>query len=598
MSKLKILLFFFSFISFTQSFSQSDDVKIANEYFVKNDYEKAYDYYKKLIKKYEEHKYFYNNYITCVQKLNETSAAIKQLEKLIEEHPNNFEYSVDKAILLKFDGKTEQSLGVLESLNQKVIGNPFQTQLLANVLMLRKLNDQAIDLYLKARKSQKDDLAYADELATVYKNVGKTNEMMEEWLNIIEKNPNKMEQIESQIVSYLPKASDQDLLLDKILIRSTNNPTKYQYNELMVWMYMQRKDFYNAYIQLRSLDKKQTHYRGEALIELADVAVKNKDYKTAITIYNYVTETYPSEHHYENTKKKLIQTKEIQVRETYPIDTTEVKNIIQEYDVLLSKSKNADVKAEIFLSKAELYGIFLGQTAQARLLLEEILKDPRQSIRKQAQSKLLLGDMYLLENNMGEAMLLYMQAERMIEDDDLGHIAKLKTAKVFFYDSEFELCKSQLDILKRATTRKIANDAQDLSLLIKGNYDLDTTDIAMSMYAKTDLLIYQKKFDEALETLNLISKTYPNHSLTDELQFQKAQIYYQTKKFSEAEQALKEVIKDKEGILADDAMFQLAQMYDYNIRDYAQAKEYYKSILIDFPGSIYVAEARKRFYEL
>ena len=204
----------------------------------------------------------------------------------------------------------------------------------------------------------------------------------------------------------------------------------------------------------------------------------------------------------------------------------------------------------------------------------------------------------MIEGNIAEASLEYMQVERMIEDDDLGHIAKLKTAKSFYYDFEFELAQEQLDVLKRATTRKIANDAQDLSLLIKGNYDLDTTGEALGKYAQTELLIYQKRYAEALQTLDSLNTKFPNHSLKDELHFQKAQIYVQTNKIELAVEELKIVILDKESVLADDAMIQLAQLYDYKLKNYPEAKEYYKKLLIEHPGSIYVAEARKKYYEM
>ena len=58
----------------------------------------------KLIKKPEDQKYIYHNFLSCAQKLNEYNLAIKQLDKLIEDYPSNFEYKVDKAILLKQDG--------------------------------------------------------------------------------------------------------------------------------------------------------------------------------------------------------------------------------------------------------------------------------------------------------------------------------------------------------------------------------------------------------------------------------------------------------------------------------------------------------------
>jgi tetratricopeptide (TPR) repeat protein len=594
----KWLIYLLITIIIQQTWAQSNDTQVANQYFAKHDYEKAFDYYKKLIKKSEERNFVYTNYLICATKLGEQSTALKQLDKLVDENPTNVEYKVDKAILLQEDGKTDQSTILYEKLKSDAIKDRVITLKLGNIYALRKLNDKSIDLYLSARKAQKNNTAYARELATQYKNADKTNELIDEWLNMLENNPEDLEEVQNEVSINIIKTTDQDTLLDKIYQKISDKNQNTAYNQLMVVIYMQRKDFYNAFVQLRSIDKKESHYRGTSLIELGDIAVKNKDYTNAIIIYNYVTETYPNEYHYEETKNKLIQTKEIQVKQSYPIDTLAVQEVIADYDQLLLKSKQKEVMAEILLSQAELYALYLNQKPKAKELIKQVSQDPRQSLRKQAEAKLLMGDILILEASIGEAMLEYMQVERMIEDDDLGHIAKLKTAKSFYYDGDFELAQEQLDILKRATTRKIANDAQDLSLLIKGNYDLDTSHIAMTMYAQTELMIVQKKYEDAKNQLDQIAKKFPNHSLTDELHYQRAQIYEQTNDYLKAVEELKEVIKDKEAILSDDAMMQIALLYDYKLRDYVQAKEFYKQVLLEFPGSIYVAEARKRYYEI
>ena len=39
----------------------------------------------------------------------------------------------------------------------------------------------------------------------------------------------------------------------------------------------------------------------------------------------------------------------------------------------------------------------------------------------------------------------------------------------------------------------------------------------------------------------------------------------------------------------------LAEIYEVSLNNNAKASEYYQKIIIDFPGSLYVTEARKRF---
>ncbi|RYZ99412.1 MAG: tetratricopeptide repeat protein, partial [Sphingobacteriaceae bacterium] len=48
-------------------------------------------------------------------------------------------------------------------------------------------------------------------------------------------------------------------------------------------------------------------------------------------------------------------------------------------------------------------------------------------------------------------------------------------------------------------------------------------------------------------------------------------------------------------IWSDDAVFILGDIYENNLNDKEQAKAYYRKIITDHPGSLWLNEARKRF---
>jgi hypothetical protein len=51
-------------------------------------------------------------------------------------------------------------------------------------------------------------------------------------------------------------------------------------------------------------------------------------------------------------------------------------------------------------------------------------------------------------------------------------------------------------------------------------------------------------------------------------------------------------------ILADDALYRLAKIYDNILADKVKAMELYEKILLEHNSSIFVAESRKRFRKL
>jgi outer membrane protein assembly factor BamD (BamD/ComL family) len=158
------------------------------------------------------------------------------------------------------------------------------------------------------------------------------------------------------------------------------------------------------------------------------------------------------------------------------------------------------------------------------------------------------------------------------------------------------LAQEHLDVLKLATSREIANDAMDLSILIQDNIGLDSTTDAMKEYAAIDLLLFQNKTGEALTRTEAMMKKFPDHSLTDELLWLQSKIYRKMGDYQNAVATL-EIINTKypDDILGDNALYTLANIYEENLKDSSKAMETYQKFMIKYPGSIFTVEARKRF---
>ena len=113
------------------------------------------------------------------------------------------------------------------------------------------------------------------------------------------------------------------------------------------------------------------------------------------------------------------------------------------------------------------------------------------------------------------------------------------------------------------------------------------------------MLAFQNQTGEAFAKLDSITTLFPGHTLTDEILMMKADIYTRQGKFEVAVELLQEVIDlHFVDILGDDAVFKLAELNHYQFGDLDAAKELYNKLLLDYPGSLYVVEARKRFRQL
>ena len=182
-------------------------------------------------------------------------------------------------------------------------------------------------------------------------------------------------------------------------------------------------------------------------------------------------------------------------------------------------------------------------------------------------------------------------------------------------ESRLTIFQEHLDILKQATTREIANDAMDLSMLIKENTMTDTTGAALNEYASIELLLYQNKMEEALRRLqnfyvskkvNMFGDSVSNDqpfeisiSIIDDVYWLEANLRLKQGQFTESIALLEKILTEfGEDILADDAYFLQAEIYEHHLKNKEKAKELYREFLNKFPGSVYAAEARKRYRAL
>ncbi|RMG77297.1 MAG: hypothetical protein D6707_11290 [Bacteroidetes bacterium] len=245
---------------------------------------------------------------------------------------------------------------------------------------------------------------------------------------------------------------------------------------------------------------------------------------------------------------------------------------------------------------AHLLAYYKHDLDSAILLLEKALTQQRATREELAKCKLDLGDYLLMSGNVWDAALYYAQVDKEFKFDYLGEIAKFKTAKIHFYTGSFKLAKAMLDVLKGSTSKLIANDALQLSLLISDNSTVDTTTQPLKMYARAELLLTQNKLDEAITVLDSITQLFPYHSLTDEIYFIKYKAAVKRRNYREAEEYLNKIITEfPDDILTDDALFTLAELYENQLNNPEKAKETYKKLIFEHPDSVFAIEARKRY---
>jgi outer membrane protein assembly factor BamD (BamD/ComL family) len=102
-----------------------------------------------------------------------------------------------------------------------------------------------------------------------------------------------------------------------------------------------------------------------------------------------------------------------------------------------------------------------------------------------------------------------------------------------------------------------------------------------------------------MTALDQIFEKYKTNSLADDILWLRANTNLKTNQPQKALEDLELLRKNYNfDILADDALFLEAKIYEENFQQKDKAMALYREILQKFPGSIFGAEARKRFRNL
>jgi len=585
-----------TFISFSAC-AQDRLFDLAQQYVDNGEYDKAMVVYDQLATEKAYQEKIFPGYYPLLLKYNRTKDAEKYLGVLIKSASDPIPYQIDLILLHEKILGPEKTEKEWQRFNQGLIKYPNETLRASTYLLYKNQANRAKELLSASRKQLKQSFLYAQELAEIYLKTGEYQKGIDEFLLAMESEPEKREDYRNYLQNALNTTEQMDLLENNLLDKVQKDPNNELYSDLLIWLYIQKMDFDNAFIQVRAFEKRNNYLKGNRLMELGGLAYENSDFEAALKIFQYVEKEYPETSNYYIAKRYIIQTREEQIKQTYPIDVLKIQALISEYKKLtLTSNGNSLNISESKISMAQLYAFYLDQDDTAIALLEEVILSSTYDVRLKNKAKIYLGDVYLLKGEPWEATLIYSQVEKEMKEDPMAHEAKLRNAKLYYYKGEFELAQEQLDVLKMATSREISNDALQMALLILDNTGLDSTTDAMQEYADIDLLIFRHRYADALASCDSLLKHFPNHSLTDETYWLKYVVYRMIGKPNEALTELEKISKDyPEDIWGDDALFYEGDLYEKELKNQAKAMEAYEKLLTNFAGSTYTVEARKRY---
>lgn len=573
------------------------DIQLANEYMTKGEKEKALLVFQQLVKKNENIPFVHTSYFNLLVDMGKFDEAEDYVERLIRKE-DKLSYRLDLGVLYFRSGNLSKADKYLNSLIKAQGDDVYKLKTTSDYLASKNLTDYAVAALKQARTGSGNESVYALELANLYRMAGKRDDMVEEYLNYVTQTPSNISYIKNVMQILITKPEELESLEKLLLDRIQQNQNSEVFSDLIIWVNLQQKNFYGAFIQARAYDKRFKKEQSKTL-EIAEIALNNQDYENADKSFSYVIKEFAGTENELPARMGLIKARESKVKKSYPVNRDSVRYVIGEYSRFKKNYPDNPKGFEASLNQASLHAYYLQEMDSAVYYLQGLIANNKVAPTMKSKAKIDLGDIYLLKEEPWEATLLYSQVEKTQRETPLGYEAKLKNAKLSYFKGEFKLAEEHLDILKQATTREIANDAMELSMRIKENITFDTTGTALKEYAAIELLMAQNKIDEALTRLSKFSETSTDQQIKDDVYWLEASLRLKKGEFEKALSLCEKIVTEfGEDILADDAYFMEAEIQERYLKNKDKAMELYRDFLTKYPGSVYVAEARKRFRQL
>ena len=421
------------------------DKKLAMQYYSDGDYEKAAMYLDKI---YEEAPTYsnYTYYFNTLLELEKMKIAEKICKKQMKTSPNELRLFLDMA---KVYGKTEKEAKMAEeydkainSINDKTRHTTINN--LANAFQLEGMLDRSIRVYEQGNKfSNTSNLMYNRNIAQIYGVQGKMKLMFTTLLDLVHTNIGYLVSVQSSIANSIDFSLDEKpvgLLKMELLKRSQKNPNKIVYNELLAWVFTQKGDFNSAFIQIKSIDKKENE-KGRRVLELANTCVNNGKFDLAIMCYDYVISLGNNQPNYRTAKIRRLNTLKQKLISGNTPTNDELNSLKDNYIESIQQIGRNEFAISSIRDLATLYAYYIHDVDAAQNLLEDALTFGGLRKKKIAEIKIELADILVIKGDVWDASLLYMQVDKSFKHDRIGHLAKFKNTKILVVIKGILSCK-------------------------------------------------------------------------------------------------------------------------------------------------------------
>jgi len=482
-----------------------------------------------------------------------------------------------------------------------------------NVLMRNRLFGKSADVLLRGRKRLGNDNLFVFELAYAYTILGDFREATGEYLKALKGNPGLLNPVESRMALYTGKPEGLNAAIEATSEEVRKDRRNIVVQRLLAWLYLEGKQFENAYVVYQEIDE-LSKANGQELLGFANQALKGKALDVSSRAFKHIMERYPESPLQPMAKFGYARSLEeqtaltdslsfveggrlpaeaVSARETLPA----FSRVINQYEEIVRSYPRLEYAIQALYQIAFIKFDRLFDIDGALRSLDQIEKEfPTHRMIPSVQLK--AGEILLAKGDLTKSAEQFIRVgQSPLASPEERDQALFGLAELDYFQGSFDSALAKLDRLIGNLAADITNDALLLQQFIKEHRTREES--LLKDYAHAELLERQRKFSEASALLDQLIGASSSAPIVDDALLKLARLQTKMGSATRALAVYEKLIREHpESILLDRAQLGIGEIYHYILKDKPKAIAAYQELLEKYPNSLFLDEVRKRIRRL
>ena len=584
-----------------------------------NQPDKALENYRELFTAMPEEKLFYSRYFDLLFQLKKLDELSKVLTETIANNPQNDKAKIDLGKLYYIQEDSVHAKNIWKKyLKEANYSKMFSEHLFYTMISLR-LRDEAEALLLKSREIYKDELLYCKDLGDYYFTSGNYKKSIIEYLKYLKEDDRNFNYI-SDVLLQFPKVEKVFKQVDSVFVASINKEDDINVHKLRSDYLFINKAYDKAAVEVMYIEK-MTAYAGVNILQFCDDLIKAKEYEIAKKVYTQILNRDEFNEILTDVLLGLAKVEEqmiVKDESNSPlnyfmqgnqffnsnyvyIDDEKNAHLMRAfaiYDSLSSINKDENISGNAEFNIANLR-FFYVRDFDGAISNYELVDKKSKSVRFRHQNfnnKLLA---IIAKGNLaGATKSLNNYKKKFYKNFDKDYLVNSILLDFLKMDFDKVIAAKDKVIKDLGFDHPVFNDYFELLNLIESNYTKksESEQKDFQRFVTAEFLLRQSKLGEAVSIYEFIINNQLNSPIKDEANFRLIQIYMLLGKDELVQQHAESLVKMNSEY--GDLTAKMLGEYFLTEGNLEKSKDWFQTILLDYPNSFYIETARSRLREI